>query len=429
MFWGIEGWLFIPCLLLIGGTLIMFSFHAILYFQYKERIILKYCFYLASISIYLFLDLYARAFIKISDTTFRLDSLTSAVNFIVILGYSSFLMEAVRELRGEFKKIFRLWAIVYHTTVAYIAALLLLSYLNESKLQSVTGIMSNVIRVLFVFVAIVAILNFYPLIKGKFLNMVKWGGIIYLFFMLLVLAAMAAENRQLFGLTSMHYVYLGTFADVLIFSYAMSIKIKESLNKAAQVRHNLSRDLHDEVGATLTGIRMFGQLAVERPETSATNLKKINSYSDEMLNKMSDIVWAINPDNDNIDRMIAKLHGYAASLTTAKDILLDFKIDENVRKRTVNMELRKNIFLISKEAINNAVKYSNCKKISLSLSVLSRSGLLSIEDDGIGFQKHKETEGNGLKNMTERAKESNGKLAIKSAVGEGTKIDLTFNFT
>jgi two-component system, NarL family, sensor histidine kinase UhpB len=267
------------------------------------------------------------------------------------------------------------------------------------------------------------------LIRGRFMNLVKWGGIIYLFFMLLVLAAMAAPGKQLLGLDPMHYVYLGTFVDVIIFSYAMSLKIRESLNKAAEVRQNLSRDLHDEVGATLTGIRVFGQLARDRPETTAANLEKINSYSEEMLNKMSDIVWALNPDNDSMDRMISKLHNYAVSVTSAKDIELEFRVDEHIRKKSMDMQVRKNLYLLSKEAVNNAVKYAGCKKIKFLLEAGARSGTLSIEDDGIGFDRDRENNGNGLRNMQNRAAEINGKLNIESGPGKGTVIQLLFNFT
>ncbi len=428
MFWGIPAILFIPCLLLIGATLIMFAYHLILYFQYKERIIWKYCFYLAAISVYLLLDIYARSSNN-SMNHFQADTLSSAVNFIVILGYSSFLMEALTNIRSNFPKIFLLWSIVYYGTIIYIGSLFVVFYFNLSYLSVTMEIINNVLRFLFVLVGLIAIIQFYPLVQGRFMNLVKWGGMVYLFFMLLVLAAMFLPEKELLALAPMHYVYLGTFADVLIFSYAMSIKIKESLNKASEVRHNLSRDLHDEVGATLTGIRVFGQLAKERPETQAVNLEKINNYSEEMLNKMSDIVWAINPDNDSIDRMISKLHSYAAAITSAKDIQLEFRIDESIRKKSLDMNLRKNLYLLSKEAINNAVKYADCKKILLLLDTGLRSGTLRIEDDGIGFNYGNGQTGNGLNNMKARAAEVHGKLRIDTSPGKGTAVELVFNFT
>lgn len=428
MFWGIPAELFIPCVLLTGATFIMFAYHAILYFQYKERIIWKYCFYLAAISVYLLLDIYARSN-RQQFNLFQLEAFSSAVNFIVILGYSSFLMETLTDIRRDFPRTFRLWAVVYYATIIYILFLAGAAYFKWTGLEDSISIPSNVMRCLFVVVGLVAIIQFYPLIKGRFMNLVKWGGMVYLFFMLLVLATMFMPERTLLGLAPMHYVYLGTFADVLIFSYAMSIKIKESLNKAAELRHDLSRDLHDEVGATLTGIRVFGQLAKERPETQAVNLEKINNYSEEMLNKMSDIVWALNPDNDSVDRIISKLHSYAASLTSAKDIQLEFTIDENIRKKNLDMNLRKNIYLLAKEAINNAVKYAACKKIKLILHAGAKAGVLRIEDDGIGFNKKMTGEGNGLRNMQNRAREINGKLNIASEQGSGTSIELVFNFT
>ena len=428
MFWGISAELFIPCALLTGATLIMFAYHAILYFQYKERIIWKYCFYLASISLYLFLDLYTRSD-RHQPKDFQAEALSVAINFIVILGYSSFLLEALTNLRKEFKRIFIAWSVVYYGTIAYIIFLLVSSFFNLPGLAGSIDVLNNILRLAFVVVGVIAIVQFYMLVKGRFMNLVKWGGMVYLFFMLLVLIAMFIPGKRLMGLVPMHYVYLGTFADVLIFSFAMSIKIKESLNKASEIRHSLSRDLHDEVGATLTGIRMFGQLAIERPDTQAVNLEKINSYSEEMLNKMSDIVWALNPDNDSTDRIISKLHSYAVSVTSAKDIQLEFTVGENIRKKNLDMNLRKNLYLLSKEAINNAVKYAGCKKIRLVLDDDSKTGTLRIEDDGVGFSKEADHNGNGLKNMQSRAAEINGKLNIRSEPAKGTFIRLDFNFT
>jgi len=428
MFWGIEAAIFIPCVLLMGATFIMFAYHGILYFQYKERIIWKYCFYLGAITIYLLLDLYARSDLRPAARS-QTDAIASAANFIVILGYSSFLMEAVYEFRPKFKMIFFLWSVTYYITITYIVFLIAAGFLSWNIPLKEMSISNNIFRLFFVVIAVVAIICFFPLVKGRFMNLVKWGGMVYLFFMLVVLATVFLPGKQFLGLAPMHWAYIGTFADVLIFSFAMSLKIKESLNKTAELRQNLSRDLHDEVGATLTGIRVFGQLAKERPETQAVNLEKINNYSEEMLNKMSDIVWAINPDNDSIDRMISKLHSYAAAITSAKDIQLEFIVDDNIRRKSLDMNLRKNLYLFSKEAINNAVKYSACKNIRLHLSTGSNTGTLKIKDDGIGFDKSNNTNGNGLNNMKNRAAEVRGKLEIATEPGKGTAIELNFNFT
>lgn len=201
------------------------------------------------------------------------------------------------------------------------------------------------------------------------------------------------------------------------------------LKKVMTLRTKISQDLHDDMGATLSGIKVFSELAKERPQTSRLYLDKINKYSNEMLDKMSDIVWTINPANDSSERIITKLHSYAASLAAAKDIQLSFNISEALQKQNVTMIVRKSIYLIAKEAINNAVKYADCKKLSVSLTSEQRTGILVIADDGIGFNAVNPHEGNGLKNIKERAAEMNGVVKIHSEPGKGTLVELVFKFT
>jgi ligand-binding sensor domain-containing protein len=201
------------------------------------------------------------------------------------------------------------------------------------------------------------------------------------------------------------------------------------LKKVLLLRSKISQDLHDDIGATLSGIKVFSELAKDRPEGSKIYLDKINKYSDEMLDKMSDIVWNINPQNDNFDRTISKLHSYASSLASAKNIQLSFSMDEAFQKQNIKMIVRKNIYLIAKEAINNAVKYSMCKKITVSLTIHQKTGLLRINDDGAGFDPQLITGGNGLKNIRDRAEEIRGKVKIESKPGEGTRLELQYKFT
>jgi hypothetical protein len=201
------------------------------------------------------------------------------------------------------------------------------------------------------------------------------------------------------------------------------------LKKVLLLRTKISQDLHDDMGATLSGIKVFSELAKERPQTTDLYLEKINKYSNEMLDKMSDIVWTINPSNDSFERIINKLHSYAASLAAAKGIQLSFNISEALQKQNLKMIVRKNIYLIAKEAINNAVKYAACKKLSISLTSEQKKGVLKIADDGIGFTTTDTQQGNGLKNIKERAAEINATITIESAKGKGTALELNFNFT
>ena len=201
------------------------------------------------------------------------------------------------------------------------------------------------------------------------------------------------------------------------------------IKKFHSLRSRISQDLHDDVGATLSGIKVFSQLAKDRPDTSKEYLEKINNYSDEMLTRMSDIVWSINAENDSFEHLIDRLRSYALTITSAKNIKLEFIADAELRKKIPDISVRKNIYLIAKEAINNAAKYSECTAIKITLRA-SRAGIkLTVIDNGKGFDKDIMNRGNGLSNMKKRADEMNAIFGIDTTPNEGTAVRVSFNFT
>ncbi len=206
-------------------------------------------------------------------------------------------------------------------------------------------------------------------------------------------------------------------------------KEKESEN----IRVSISRDIHDEVGATLSGVALFSEIAKEkvlqhRQKDAMEYLEHISTNSKEMVEKISDIVWAINPDNDSFERITEKLRAYTLNLCAGKGIRLNFQVDEEINKLIPGMQVRRNIYLFSKEAINNAVKYSGCKELLFSLQQLNEYSLLKINDNGKGFDPGTVVKGNGLKNLQTRANDLQADFELNSHPGQGTSIKLHFNF-
>ena len=182
------------------------------------------------------------------------------------------------------------------------------------------------------------------------------------------------------------------------------------------MRNKISQDLHDEIGSTLSGVLLFSELAQKKMEQRHTGevdtyLHRITQQSKEMAEKMSDIVWAINPQNDNLKKVIAKLQAFAVNVCAAKNIRVQFEVDEDILARHMSMQQRKNIYMISKEAINNAVKYSAARNLVFSLHHKGVHYLLTIKDDGTGFDINSVRKGNGMSNMQTRAEEMKGELA------------------
>ncbi|MGZ8537758.1 MAG: ATP-binding protein, partial [Flavisolibacter sp.] len=207
----------------------------------------------------------------------------------------------------------------------------------------------------------------------------------------------------------------------------------EKQNEAQNIRQRISRDIHDEVGATLSGVVLFSEIArqkIDSQKDKATGeyLEHIYSNSKVMLEKMSDIVWAINPKNDSFERIIFKLRTYAMDLCAAKGIELHFAIEEKLFQCSTTMQSRKNIYLLIKEAINNAIKYSQAGNIYFSMKTENNLLHIEIRDDGKGFELNDQPAGNGIVNMRIRARELGSELTIESAIGKGTCISLQFQF-
>jgi signal transduction histidine kinase len=181
-------------------------------------------------------------------------------------------------------------------------------------------------------------------------------------------------------------------------------------------------------------VALFSEIAKQKVEQhqeqdASVYLQHITDNSKEMVEKMSDIVWAINPQNDRFDRIIAKLESYVFNLCAGKGIRLHLDIGESIRSYYPDMQVRKNIYMLMKEAINNAVKYSGCRNIHLSLQN-NHGNLVTAEvrDDGKGFDMTALKVGNGLNNIRARAEELRANLSIDTSPGQGTAIRLQFEF-
>jgi signal transduction histidine kinase len=189
-----------------------------------------------------------------------------------------------------------------------------------------------------------------------------------------------------------------------------------------RVRNNIARDLHDEMGSALSSINILSKVAMVEGEPVARQyLQNIGDQSEKMMENMGDMVWSINPRNDSIEKIIVRMREFATEILDAKNI--DYSFSENLPPGIeLGTDKRKNLFMIFKEAVNNAAKYSNATRMDIGLAADNGSLVLSVKDNGKGFCETVEQSGNGLRNMRERANESGGSLVITSSPGEGTNV-------
>jgi signal transduction histidine kinase len=215
----------------------------------------------------------------------------------------------------------------------------------------------------------------------------------------------------------------------------------ESRQALLYERLRISRELHDDIGTTLGSISIYSEVAKKRTQKNEnTNevLSKIGLASRELIDKMSDIVWSLNPNNESFEQLQNRMMTFVAIMLGPRNILYDFIADEELKKIQFTAGQRKNIFLIFKEALHNIVKYANCKTAGITLSVQNNDFIMTIKDDGKGFDvsyittneilsEGKSLGGNGIKNMNVRADDMNARLCISSKINEGTTIRLTLH--
>ena len=228
---------------------------------------------------------------------------------------------------------------------------------------------------------------------------------------------------------------------VLLFSITVWLMIREyfrrRINKEKQrvvqqlliqqERERIVADLHDDIGATLSSMSIYSQLAgniwEEKPVEGRKLVDKIATTSKELMDRMGDIIWSMKPASGDRYTLEARLKNYCTELLSPKNITCTFSIDKELSIADSHPEARKNILLIAKEAINNIAKYSGASAVVISFQKENDLAILSITDNGRGFQEQKAGQGNGLNNIEARCRQMGGNCQIKSLPGQGTTVE------
>jgi signal transduction histidine kinase/ligand-binding sensor domain-containing protein len=192
-----------------------------------------------------------------------------------------------------------------------------------------------------------------------------------------------------------------------------------------RVRQRIAADLHDEIGSSLTQISILSEVATRqgaRTPEMIQPLARIASYSRELIDAMSDIVWAINPAKDHLSDLTQRMRRHASDLFTTCDIRFRLELPPSDEEVKLGANLRREIFLIFKEALNNMVKHASCGMAAIRMTLESGELCLSVEDDGKGFDLGEPAEGHGLQSIRSRAAAVGGEAEIASRPGQGTSI-------
>lgn len=202
-----------------------------------------------------------------------------------------------------------------------------------------------------------------------------------------------------------------------------------------QTRDRIARDLHDDMGSYLTSISVLSEIVLnvtaKDPQQAGLLVNRIGATARHALNTMSDIVWAINPENDSMAQLVRRIHDVASDLL-GEDIALHSDLDLALQRIHLPLEQRRDFYLIIKEALHNIAKYAQAQQVWLRFKQSGKVLTLTIQDDGVGFDSSQPSRqnlmgGNGLKNMHSRANKLGGTLTVASQPGQGTTLTLVVN--
>lgn len=221
------------------------------------------------------------------------------------------------------------------------------------------------------------------------------------------------------------FVTLVVIIIVLLIYYIGTVRIKSQL-EIEKLKLKIASDLHDNIGAGLTEISILSEVAEISDEPSSSvvkkELQKISETARQLVDSMSDIVWVVNPQRDSLYDLIVKLKDSYNEFFGSIGISFQVNNIEKSDDIKLPMEYKQNLLLMFKEAINNVIKHSSCKKIILEASYKNDIIEITLKDDGKGFEPDNVKFGNGIKNMENRANKIKGKISWKTEIGKGTTI-------
>ena len=237
----------------------------------------------------------------------------------------------------------------------------------------------------------------------------------------------AKQKRKADNLTliSTILVFVLICAALLGYLYHQKQKLR-----VTDMKTKISRDLHDDIGASLSSIHIFGDLATSvwdtQPGQSKEMVTKISLLSKELMERMNDIVWSLKPSANEQNSLSIKLRNFSHDFLAIKGIKTLFDIDEKLDITIQNPLVRTNLLLIAKESINNIAKYSGANQVNILLRRDNEAVILRITDNGKGFDKTQAGIGNGLENIKQRCSQLNGNCSIDTGQGEGVTVTCQF---
>jgi two-component system sensor histidine kinase UhpB len=197
-------------------------------------------------------------------------------------------------------------------------------------------------------------------------------------------------------------------------------------------RNRIARELHDDIGSSLSSISIFVEMALsdlgKNPENSRMLLQRVKDKNQEVSDTVSDLIWAIYTKNDTMGSLMLRVKNFGFDVLTAKGIEMKVNDDFRLKDAALTIEQKKNLLLFFKEALNNIAKYSGAKHVVIESEWKNDRVHISVKDNGKGFDQELVRKGNGLAGFQARANAIGGNFFLNTKPGEGTQLLLDFPF-
>lgn len=210
--------------------------------------------------------------------------------------------------------------------------------------------------------------------------------------------------------------------------YLLNRNKLKRMEESQRLRNKIASDLHDEIGSTLSSIMLISDMAQKKDGDDQRMFSKINSDSKTVMEAVDEIIWSISPVHDNLEGILLRIREFAAPLAESGGFTLEIMADPGIAQLNLGADIRRNLYLIMKEAVNNLAKYSGATQAGLRFELRKNTLCVIIHDNGKGFDPAQVSGRNGLKNMKTRAEEIRARLEIRSD-SSGTVLSLEVPFS
>jgi signal transduction histidine kinase len=244
----------------------------------------------------------------------------------------------------------------------------------------------------------------------------------------------------------LQFILMAMVVDMLVINFAMvynsrlieraAIQAQMDRERALyQQREDIGDDLHDDIGATMSSIQVYAGMAQKamRQGSDPTQLedlmKRVSSGVKSVSESINDVVWATSARAREGKSLSSRIKDFYVDVFDTKGIECTYDIDPDAEAGITDMLARKNLLMIAKEAINNAVKHSGAKRLKVSLRRENDKLRLFVEDDGKGLPETLSSLGNGFHSMSQRARRLGGDLRLSSTVDGGTRVECEIPMT